>query len=311
MLRRAWLQAMIVAPALLARRAGAAETVPVIWDTDIGTDIDDALCLAYLCRQPRCNLLGVTVTCSRVEERARLVKMLLDFFGRPGTPVHPGSGLKLNGRPDHIPVPQAEVLTRRPVDWRPEPDTAVEFLARSLAQRPGEITLLATGPLTNIARLIQREPRAFDLCRAVVLMNGFFGALPLAEYNAAVDAEATRLVYSRLKRARVAGIDFTRRLTVSAAEMERRLRAAGLDPVAEMVAVFARGNPVVTLHDPSAAMSIFEPDLIEWRTAARVVSRAGITRASFAPGGGISIAATTDKDRFYDRYFAVIEKRGT
>jgi len=304
--RRAWLSLLAALPVVLGRRASAADRVPVIWDTDIGTDIDDALCLAYLCRQPACDLVGVTVTCGRVEERARLVKMLLEFLGRPNVPVHAGSSRNLNGRPDHIPVPQAEVLTRRPIAWQPAPDTAVDFLAATLAARPDEITLLATGPLTNLARLIQRKPTAFDLCRAVVLMNGYFGAAPIAEYNAAVDAEATRVVYQKLRRARVAGMDFTRHLTVPAAEIERRLRQAGLDPVAEMVAIFARANPVVTLHDPSAAMAIFEPDLIEWRPAARVISRAGFTFARPTPGAGIRIAHRTDKKRFIDRYFSVL-----
>jgi purine nucleosidase len=194
-------------PAVVPQSARAGDQVRVVWDTDIGTDIDDALCLAYLCREKRCELTGITTTSSQPEQRARLAKALVESMGRPETPVHPGGDRKINGGRNNIKVPQAAALAQWQCTWKPEPESAIPFLIQTIKADPGKITLLATGPLTNIARLLEEMPDAFDYFQAIYLMNGYFGPAPFPEYNAAVDAPATARVYAALKNARVVGID--------------------------------------------------------------------------------------------------------
>src|SRR5262249_58606776 len=85
--------------------------IKVIHDTDIGSDIDDAVALAYLLANPECELLGVTTVTGNVEQRAQLASVLCKVAGRD-VPIYPGSGdaiLVPQKQPD---VPQAEALVR-------------------------------------------------------------------------------------------------------------------------------------------------------------------------------------------------------
>src|SRR5437764_4515673 len=122
--------------------------VPILLDTDIGSDIDDALCLAYLLRQPRCELLGITTVSGEPEPRARLADAICQAEGRGDIPIHSGSPLPLL-RPQRQPeAPQAAVLPRWPHRSNFPPCTAVTFLRDTIRARPGEVTLLAVGPMT-------------------------------------------------------------------------------------------------------------------------------------------------------------------
>src|SRR3990172_8925537 len=107
----------------------APERNPVLLDTDIGSDIDDAVCLAYLLRQQRCELLGVTTVSGDTRARAALASAVCHAAGRPEVPVHAGvaEGLLLGTIQPH--VPQAAVLPRFPpqAPGRVAPNTAGGF----------------------------------------------------------------------------------------------------------------------------------------------------------------------------------------
>ena len=72
-------------------RAMANSRIPLLFDTDIGSDIDDAVCLAYLLRQPRCELLGVTTVSGQPRARAALADAVCQAAGRRDIPIHAGS----------------------------------------------------------------------------------------------------------------------------------------------------------------------------------------------------------------------------
>src|SRR5690349_8948394 len=136
---------------ILTLAARAAAPVPVLFDTDIGTDIDDAYALAQIVRSPELELLGVTTVSSDAVARARLAAKLLAVAGRTDIPVYAG-------------ISTATQYMKQ-VEWAagftsPALHEAggVAFLRKQINARPGEITVIAVGELTNVAALLESEP---------------------------------------------------------------------------------------------------------------------------------------------------------
>ncbi|BCB88068.1 nucleoside hydrolase [Phytohabitans suffuscus] len=126
----------------------------ILLDTDIGSDIDDAVCLAYLLAQPACDLLGITTVTGEATKRAMLASALCRVAGAD-VPIRPGAEDTLDGRPSPQALAhQADRVAGWPHETEfPEGD-AVDFLARTIRAHPGEVTLLTIGPLTNAALLL-------------------------------------------------------------------------------------------------------------------------------------------------------------
>ena len=135
-----------------------------ILDTDIGDDIDDAFALALILRSPELRLLGIETAYGDTELRARLVDRYLAAVGRSDIPVYAG-----------IPTAHSNTLTQTAYALqapdRKHPD-AVEFLLSQIRVHPGEITLIAIGPLRNIRGAIERDPETFRKLKRVVMMGG-------------------------------------------------------------------------------------------------------------------------------------------
>jgi inosine-uridine nucleoside N-ribohydrolase len=150
----------------LKKDATPGETTPqpVILDTDIGDDIDDAFALALVLRSPEFKLLGITTEFGDTELRARLVDRYLQAVGREEIPV--AAGVETPA-PNHF--TQAEYA-------RGEPDRkhedAVGFLLAQIGAHPGEITLISIGPLVNVQAAIARDPATFRKLKRVVMMGG-------------------------------------------------------------------------------------------------------------------------------------------
>ncbi len=195
------------------------ERIPVLLDTDIGTDIDDAVCLAYLLRQTRCELVGITTVTGEPEKRAMLADAVCRAAGREDIPIHSGVATPMLTESIQSTASQAAVLDRFPHRTDFAPNTAVEFLRRTIRSRPGEITLLAVGPLTNIGLLFAGDPEIPRLLKGLVLMCGLFNPRTsygnVREWNAFGDPYATAIVYRAPIRPHVSfGLDVTTRCTM-------------------------------------------------------------------------------------------------
>ncbi len=136
----------------------------VILDTDIGDDIDDAFALALALRSPELRILGVTTTFGDTELRARLVDRYLKAVGRSDIPVFAGPMTKTDG-----PMTQAAYARRDPA--RKFGDGA-EFILDEAREHPGEITLIAIGPLFTVQAAIEHDPATFRKLKRVVMMGG-------------------------------------------------------------------------------------------------------------------------------------------
>ncbi len=167
----------------------AAAPSPVIIDTDIGDDIDDAFAVALAVRDPTLEVLGVVTSFGDVSTRVLLTRRLLTAMGRSDIPVARGESTK-----DPVPFTQrawAEGASDRSAAPAAVPDAA-GFIRSETSKRPGEVTLLAIAPLGDVASLIAREPAAYRELRQVVMMGGSVHAgygpgasAPGAEYNVA------------------------------------------------------------------------------------------------------------------------------
>ena len=142
---------------------------------------------------------------------------MCEFVGAAGTPVTAGCAGPLL-RPPSTPGSARRERTRRRGaaggGASPEPGHAVDFIVDTLAARPGEITLVATGPLTNIALAVKREPRITEWVRYFVIMGGSAGrgnVTPAAEFNIWVDPEAASIVFDAGWTVDMLGLDVTLR----------------------------------------------------------------------------------------------------
>ncbi len=175
--------------ALAATPAAAAERMPVIIDTDVGDDIDDAFALAVALEDPHFEVLGITTAWGDTRTRTLLVRRLLATLGRHDVVVAQGPATA-----NPVPFTQKKWALGAG-DTSSAPD-AIEFLRAQAHGRPGKITLIALAPLTNILALAERDPGALQQFRQVVMMGGSIhagynqgGAIPnpepSAEYNIA------------------------------------------------------------------------------------------------------------------------------
>ena len=199
----------------------------VLLDTDIGSDIDDAVCLAYLLAQPQCDLLGITTVTGEPVERAKMASALCKVAGKD-IPIYPGVEDPMLIPLKQKKAPQASALERWPHETEFPQGEAVEFLRRTIRANPGEVTLLAIGPLTNIGLLFGVDPEIPSLLKSLVLMCGVFtnklaGVGP-REWNAIGDSHATAMVYKAAPPVhRSIGLDVTCQCQMDAAEVREHV----------------------------------------------------------------------------------------
>lgn len=291
-----------------------AEQIPLLFDTDIGSDIDDAVALAYLLNQPRCELLGITTVTGYPQERAKLADAVCRAAGRSGVPTYSGTEPPLLVPLRQTEAPQKSILPNWPHDDHFPPNTAVPFLQRTIRSRPGEITLLAVGPFTNIALLFAIDPEIPSLLKQLVVMGGVFSGRvpnsPRHEWNALGDPHATARMYQSAPPGMVSyGLDVTMRCTLSAEECRRRFRGGALDVVAAMAEVwYSHGAPHIVFHDPLAAVGIFHPEVCDYTTGRVEVEIAsprygGMTTFTADPDGPHQVALDVRPEQFFERYF--------
>ena len=298
--------------------------IPIILDTDIGSDIDDAVALAYLLRQPRCELMGITTVSGEPQKRADLADAVCRAGGRDDVPIHVGVEAPLLVAPLQPHAPQAEALAsgRWPHRTFGADNTAIAFLRSAIRAHPGEVTLLAVGPLTNIALLFARDPEIPSLLKELVMMGGWFFDRPQPEWNIRCDPHAAAKVFAApVPRLTAVGIDVTQKCQLPADECRRRFTQAGgpLAPVADFAEVWFRHSPLITFHDPLAAALIFEPPLCqleEHRVAVELVSplRLGQTFPEWHDRHGgetpeappHQLASSVDPEAFFSHYFDVV-----
>jgi len=295
----------------------AVEKQKVLFDTDIGSDIDDAVALAYLLSQPRCDLLGITTVTGEPELRAEMASAMCRNVGRNDIPIHAGCPEALLIEMRQKQAPQARALGGWPRQQGFAPNTAVEFLRETIRASPGEVTLLATGPMTNLGLLFAVDPEIPSLLRQLVLMCGRYFDRMQGEWNAIGDPHATAIVYgagcqTQPPRHLSVGLDVTTQCRLSADLCRERFTAKVLQPVRDFAEVWFERADRITFHDPLTAACVFEPSLCTYQEGKVHVSLAPPTmgwtvfsdRTEDKPH---AIAARVNSQRFFDHYFEIVK----
>jgi purine nucleosidase len=260
------------------------EQVPIILDVDTGTD--DALALAYAVASPRIELVAVTTVAGNVDIEKTTANTLsvLDWLGAEDVPVHRGASRPLV-RPhrdaiyfhDEGGLGGAQLPPSRRSVGADRGPAAVIRLARL---RPGELTLVTLGPLTNLAIALNVEPKLPDLLKAVVVMGGAYtvpgNTTPAAEFNILVDPEAAEQVFAPA----------------------RLLREVGTFAFSRL------GRDQFSLHDPLSVAVAIDPSLIDVRQLAIAVDNVEPERGrtTIVGPGPVRVAASVDAQRALEEF---------
>ena len=301
----------------------------VILDCDPG--IDDACAIAFACGHPGLDLRGVTTVAGNVglPQTTANALSVLEFAGFPDVPVAAGSpvpllrpaldALRVHGESGlghaRLPPPRA-----RPLDVG-----ATDLILDAIGASPGEITLVATGPLTNIAIAVRRAPSLASQVAEFVIMGGSAGrgnVTAAAEFNIAADPEAAAIVFGAGWRVTMVGLDATLQARVGPVVRDRlaglgrlgsdlllpSLGGYGVDGATAARAGPAGGGEGPAVHDVCALALVAEPGLfgcwparVEVETAGRWTSGMTVTDFGAPPEACNALVATSvDAARFWD-----------
>ncbi len=245
----------------------------IIFDTDIGTDVDDFVALALLLNSPEVELVGVTCVYGDVLLRARMALKLLRLRGLTDVPVTMGATEPL--------------LALRPIYWgghegqgflgaedealQPASEFAVNFIVRAVMENPGQIHLLCIGPLTNAALALRQEPRLAENLAGLTIMGGAFQRsahvyADYGEHNIVSDPEAAHIVSTSGAPITLIPLDVTLQVRVTS-EGSARIREAGTSfhkALADQIDLypFFASRGWTYMHDPLAMAALIRPQLV-------------------------------------------------
>jgi len=292
----------------------SASTLKVLFDTDIGSDIDDAVALAYLLAQPRCDLLGITTVSGQPTERAKLASAVCKTAGRDITIV-PGNENRLDGPTRQPKVQQAQVLPNWDHDTEFSEQSVTDFMAEVIRANPNEVVLLAVGPMTNVAELFSKHPDTAELLKSLHLMCGRFTNsqrnAPNAEWNAHCDPAAASVVYSTPAPVHTSlGLDVTNQVVMDSKEVRTHFQHPLLRPVLEMSEVWFNERPQLKFHDPLAAVTLFDDSICGYEQGNAIITRSdnrddGTMEWTPDANGPHRVGVTVDAARFFNSYFSV------
>ena len=300
-------------------------TRKIILDCDPGHDDAIALLLAH--GSPEVELLAVTTVAGNqtLEKVTRNALATAAVGGVTGVPFAAGCPRPLLRTLRTAPHIHGESGLDGPTLPAPafslDPRHAVDLIIDTvLAHPPGTVTLVPTGPLTNVALAVRKEPRLAQQVAEVVLMGGAVGAGntgPVAEFNIAVDPEAAQIVFREPWPLTMVGLDLTHQ-ALATAEVVARIAAADTAParfVTELLTAYganyrrAQGFGAPPVHDPCAVAFVIDPAVLTTRRAPLDVEvtgalTAGMTVADLRgpePADCPSrVAVTLDRERFWD-----------
>jgi purine nucleosidase len=277
----------------------------IILDTDIGDDIDDAFALALALRSPEIEVIGITTAWGDTSLRAKLANRLVKEVGTRPIPVR--AGVRTESKSNFTQNQWASEGAAAPVS----PD-AVEFLLEQASKSPGEITLVAIGPLTNIGAAIDRDADGFRKFQRVVLMGGSirrgYGDLgyapdrgPEPEYNIYCDVKAARKLLGSGVPIFMMPLDSTQLLLD---ENKRTMLFSTGSPLTNALAAlyfqWVRGTrtPTATLFDAMAVAYAVKPELCPVEPLHITVDETGMTKPTTG-GPNASACLSSDPEKFF------------
>ena len=305
---------------------------PLILDVDTG--IDDAFALLYALGRPDARLLGVSAVVGNVSLAAatRNTRAVLALAGRSDIPVWPGAAAPLLGDASDASDIHGETGLGYAVLPEPPPVAAghaVDAILAASREHEGRLVLVATGPLTNVALAVSRDPRLPRRLARFVAMGGAFresgNVTAAAEFNIWHDPEAAEIVCRAFSQdgaapAILVGLDVTRRCVLTEAD----IASLPASPLRDFLndagrhyfeLMQTRGRPrAIVMHDPLAVAVALDPGLVRTQAVPVVVETRGqhtrgLTLADFrGTPGRIGVALEVEAEQFHNDYLAAVAR---
>jgi purine nucleosidase len=276
----------------------------VIIDTDIGDDVDDAFALALAVKSPELKILGITTTFGDTETRARIVDRFLGEVGRSEIPV-------LAGKPTSAKTSMSQGRYATGPFVKTSHRDAVEFLLNQVRKYPGEITLIAIGPLVNVGAAIDQDPATFKKLKRVVIMGGSvrrgYGDYgynehfpPQPEWNILNDVPAAQKLFAAGIPLYVMPLDSTQ---LKLDEVKRAFLFTRGTPVTEALTILYHmwADQTPTLFDPMTVAFVLRPELCPVTELHIRVDEKGFTREE--PGTpNAQVCLDSNPENFFQFY---------
>ncbi|MCM8785692.1 MAG: nucleoside hydrolase [Candidatus Omnitrophica bacterium] len=282
----------------------------VLLDTDIGSDIDDAICLSYLLSNPDCKLLGVTTVTGEVEKRSIMVSYICEKGGKD-IPIFPGSEQPLIGQQRQKVCQQFEYLEKISYKKEHKKYEWLNFLVETVKSNPGEVNLITIGPLTNIGILFKFYPEITELLKGIYIMGGCFFEDKKVEWNIICDPYAAHIVFeSNVKNIYICGLDVTTKVVMKKEDIIKNFsKYKLLKEILNFAEIWFRGRDIITFHDPLAASILFKKDICEFKkgnVSVEIENREkfGITNFIEDEKGNFNVAYKVNPERFFSHFFS-------
>jgi purine nucleosidase len=278
----------------------------VILDTDIGDDIDDAWALAFVIAHKNFDPLGITVAHGNTPARAKMACKMLHLTRRDNVPVFVGR--QTTQKEYSHQFTWAEDFGAK----RPDAKTAADFIVEAIKRNSGEVTLIAVGPLQNLADALRQEPQLGKLAKRVVLMGGcVYGTAdkqaPIAEYNVYSSVADSQLVYGAGLPLTIVPLDSTTHVTLNDAERDKLQKYPS--PLTFALEVLYRlwlekPQSRMTLHDQLAVAETAAPARFfgKVETLPIWVDDKGFTRVDSKKGKPVAVCLQPKRDAFMQYY---------
>ncbi|GEN47355.1 nucleoside hydrolase [Ligilactobacillus pobuzihii] len=300
---------------------------------DLDTGIDDALAIAYALATPKADLIGIIGSYGNVVTSRGVQNSLdlLELLGHPEVPVYMGA--KHSSTTDHFDVMPVSAqihgvngvgeVELKKADQQVATEDGVDFLISAAHKYQKDLLLVPTGPLTNLAAALDKDPEIADLIGSVSLMGGALtvpgNVTPVTEANINQDPKAADRVFRSSLPLTMVGLDVTTRtlLTIKETQQWRDLGTTAGQKYADIVDFYIDAYKVTSphlggcaLHDPLAVAVAVEPDLVSTIFLNMKVD----TKAPFAgrtigdetrinePATQTQVAVNVDKDRFVSEF---------
>jgi purine nucleosidase len=243
----------------------------VILDTDIGTDVDDALALALLLGSKDVDLIGITTVYGDAHLRSTIAMHLCSLLNRT-IPTFNGENNPISGH--EVWMSGSEGKNFKDLDlFTPQPTSAVDFLVKAVVAEPDAIDVIAIGPLTNIARAIQSSQDFEKKVKRVWIMGGDF-TQSRVEHNFKCDVDAARIVLESSIPISILDLPSSQKTIIRMKEIEqiRNAPAFGALLYSEIMSWIEPRNQDWTIpHDPIVALALISPEFFETSPAGNVM----------------------------------------
>ncbi len=293
-----------------AAQSASSHPEKVIIDTDIGDDVDDAFAVALALKSPEVQILGITTTFGDTEMRAKLVDRMLGEAGRTEIPVAAGKATEVKSNFTQRAYAEGGKFARGA-----HPD-AVSFILEQIRKNPGEITLVAIGPLVNVGALIDKDAETFRKLKRVVIMGGSvergygdpYGVPtpPQPEWNIKNDVASAQKLFSSGVPVYMMPLDSTQ---LKLDEVKREFLFRQGTPLTDQLTLLYHewGQETPTLFDPMTIAFVVDENLCPVEAMRIRVDDKGMTlREAGSPNADVCLRS--DPEMFFRFYLGRVGK---